>query len=160
MTAIILTVELGSSVYSKETSAKEFFDLYERFRNTVLGTANQSLLPFRDGQFPKIRVCVIDTGIDMSHTAIFVGLKTGAIKEYRSWIGDPTDIDDNYGHGTHMVELILKASENVHIYVAKIADEAKVPEKNIELIAHVSSCNPLYWLSRRIDNVQGDQPRH
>lgn len=155
----ILTVGLCLSINSKDKSAAEFFNLYERFQGTVFGKANQSLMPFLGGQFPKIRVCVIDTGIDMSHTAIVIGIKTGAIKEYRSWIGDPTDIHDSHGHGTHMVELILKSSENVDIFVAKIANNANVPEKDIELIADVSICVPLYWPSRRIDIMQGHQPR-
>ncbi|KAI0168133.1 peptidase S8/S53 domain-containing protein [Pestalotiopsis sp. NC0098] len=81
----------------------------------------------------------------MSHTAIVIGIKTGAIKEYRSWIGDPTDIHDSHGHGTHMVELILKSSENVDIFVAKIANNANVPEKDIELIADAINHANRVW---------------
>jgi subtilisin family serine protease len=91
----------------------------------------------------RIKVCVIDTGLDERHPAIQAAKTFKAIKERRSFMVQSNGTEDFSGHGTHMVELILKSSANVEIYIAKIADDATVPQDEIEIIADVSLRNPL-----------------
>lgn len=85
----------------------------------------------------NISVCVIDTGIDKSHPAIKGGRRRNAIRECRSWIGDPGDIQDECGHGTHVTQLILEASDNVDIYVAKISNFLSIDRQDIGRISEV-----------------------
>ncbi|KAF3021556.1 hypothetical protein E8E14_013091 [Neopestalotiopsis sp. 37M] len=109
-----------------KASAEEFVELYAQFRKAVTNNIELS---------QRIKVCVIDTGLDERHPAIQAAKTFKAIKERRSFMGQPNDTKDYSGHGTHMVELILKSSANVEIYVAKIADDASVPQDEMGIIA-------------------------
>ncbi|KAI0898299.1 hypothetical protein F4806DRAFT_457861 [Annulohypoxylon nitens] len=119
---------------SQMKSSEDFIAMYENFENSIIK-------PHVPPMKAKISVCVIDTGIDRNHPAIKGGFRSGSIQDCqcRSWIDDnpdsQKDVHDKCGHGTHVVQLILNASENVTIYVAKVSDTLKIESRNIERIA-------------------------
>ena len=66
----------------------------------------------------KVKVAVINTGIDMSH---FVPKEAcGRVKQVKSWV-KAEDAGDSHGAGTHAAALILKVAPAAEIYVARIA---------------------------------------
>lgn len=66
----------------------------------------------------RLRVAILDTGIDMSHHETFGDER---IKELKSWTGTSAD-EDTSGHGTHIASTILSLTSNVDVFIAKITD--------------------------------------
>jgi hypothetical protein len=85
--------------------------------------------------FPKIRIAVLDTGVDPTDAMIRGAMSTARIMSQRSWAEYLNDID---GHGTHVTQILLKTAPAAEIYVAKISDEKSVERKDISRIAQVS----------------------
>lgn len=129
---------------SQRKNSEEFFDLYNAFKRSFL---QGHMFPSNDSsqREANISVCVIDTGIDKSHPAIKGGRRRNAIRECRSWIGDPGDIQDECGHGTHVTQLILEASDNVDIYVAKISNFLSIDRQDIGRIAEAITYANIEW---------------
>lgn len=90
---------------------------------------------YKIGRTPRrLKVAILDSGIDLSHPD-FNSSDKERIKETLSFIGgDPNT--DQVGHGTHVAAIILRLTENVDLYIAKITDSKYVEER--EEIAAVS----------------------
>ncbi|KAI1459017.1 hypothetical protein F4805DRAFT_422342 [Annulohypoxylon moriforme] len=129
---------------SQRKSSDEFFASYKAFKMSILQQhiSSGDTSPQEEA---RISVCVIDTGIDKSHPGIKGGIRRGSIQECRSWIGAPGDVHDEYGHGTHIVQLILDASDNVDIYVAKITDSMDIDRSDIGRIAAAINHATMVW---------------
>jgi len=82
----------------------------------------------------RVRVCVIDTGLDMAHPAVQAAKLEGRLKSVQSWKGSTMD---EYGHGTHAAELILRVAPQADLYVAKVANAKSMPSEDTELIIKV-----------------------
>lgn len=85
----------------------------------------------------KIRVAVLDTGIDPTDAMIQEGMSTLRIADKRSWVGSPENYVDTDGHGTHATRLLLSLAPAAEIYIAKIADDKSIDSKDVYLIAKV-----------------------
>ncbi|KAK4040989.1 hypothetical protein C8A01DRAFT_35046 [Parachaetomium inaequale] len=70
----------------------------------------------------RLKVAVLDTGIDANHPD-FAG--DGRLRDSRSWVNSAAHVDRN-GHGTHVVSTLLWLTQNVDVYVAKIAEESTI----------------------------------
>ncbi|KAI1806632.1 hypothetical protein F4811DRAFT_509771 [Daldinia bambusicola] len=132
----------------KQESAKEFLAFYDDFKSKH----GQSLAsPYKNNartdKLPEFRisVCIIDTGIDKSHPAIRGALRSDRIQGCRSWVGNEDDVHDNYGHGTHVADMILNASENVDLYIAKVADGPDIEPHGVNKIAEAISYATTVW---------------
>lgn len=66
----------------------------------------------------RIRVAILDTGIDMDHPEIYDDER---IVGHKSWTGTSAEQDAS-GHGTHIASTILKLTSNVDLFIAKITD--------------------------------------
>ncbi|KAI1657905.1 hypothetical protein F4813DRAFT_358361 [Daldinia decipiens] len=127
---------------SKRESAAEFIHFYDNFKRQygyILNACTSELPEYR------ISVCIIDTGIDKTHPAIKGAFRRGCIKDCRSWVGNEDDVHDNYGHGTHAAHLILNASENINLYIAKVADGLDIEPHNINKIAEAILYAVTVW---------------
>ncbi|KAM7185093.1 hypothetical protein V8F33_012602 [Rhypophila sp. PSN 637] len=100
------------------TRLETFHKSYSRFvahRRTVSG-----------GNSPRrIRIAVIDTGIDFTHAGIRKAKDQGRIKEEwcQSWVGADAKDEDNELHGTNCAYLLHKAAPEADIYVAKVFNQ-------------------------------------
>lgn len=88
----------------------------------------------------KIRIAVLDTGIDPSDRMIKSAISR--IIEKRSWVGPPGNYIDRYGHGTHVTRLLLQMAPAAEIYVAKITENKNVDPEDMSRIADVSIPRP------------------
>ena len=84
----------------------------------------------------KIKIAILDTGVDHKHSYI-AGAKHGEVlKECCSFVGpsegatDDTRTQDSEGHGTFIVGLITQLAPCAEIYVAKISETRDVPVRS------------------------------
>ncbi|KAH7218858.1 hypothetical protein DER44DRAFT_846806 [Fusarium oxysporum] len=91
----------------------------------------------------KIRVAVLDTGID--ETDMMITAAKSRIKEKRSWVGSPGSYTDTYGHGTHVTRLLLQMAPAADIYIAKITDHKNVNAEDMSRIAEAIDWAVKEW---------------
>ena len=98
-----------------------------------------------DGEYKKVKIAVIDTGIDPKH-------RQAAKVKYKDFLNEkPEDKRDNTGHGTISVDLILRMYEEAELYVARVFEESRAGEqKEASLMAKVRSLSigflsPFYY---------------
>ncbi|UKZ82569.1 hypothetical protein TrVFT333_010361 [Trichoderma virens FT-333] len=109
------------------SSSDDFFDFMDDFI--------ESYLPddFTE-QSQRVKVCIIDSGIDKEHRIIKQAIEKGKIKKTKSFKGDRNDIDDKTGHGTHIAELLTTLAPEAAVYVAKVAVSGTMPPEDTKLI--------------------------
>ncbi|KAI1111129.1 hypothetical protein F5Y14DRAFT_328140 [Nemania sp. NC0429] len=79
----------------------------------------QTLLEARRRQGdPRVRIAVLDTGIDLEHPKL--SRSKARIMDCRSWVADDPSIGDVCGHGTHIASVLLKMAPWAHLYVARV----------------------------------------
>jgi len=87
----------------------------------------------------RIRIAVLDTGIDLEHPGIAVS--KAEIMSCCSWVAGDPSTGDICGHGTHIASVILRMAPWAHLYVARVfrngdgVDEAGV-EAVVKAINH------------------------
>jgi hypothetical protein len=89
----------------------------------------------------RTRIAVLDTGINKAHGGIAAALSMSRIRDEwcHSWVGDPKDVHDEDGHGTHCAHLVHKVAPEADIYVAKVFSYNQVKLYQAENIAKVRS---------------------
>jgi hypothetical protein len=94
----------------------------------------------------RIRIAVLDTGI--LGDDILIRVAKDRIRGY--WnpehLGQAraTDCKDSYGHGTHVVRILLKIAPFADVFIAKISENKTLEESKVHLIADVryhSACD-------------------
>ena len=113
----------------------EFNDSYSRFvddRVEVLGKESPR----------RIRIAVIDTGIDFRHPGIMIAKDKGRLrKEWcHSWVGAETDVqdEDDEIHGTNCAYILHKAAPEANIYIEKVFQRNNLKTYQAKNIAMVS----------------------
>ncbi|KAH7303436.1 peptidase S8/S53 domain-containing protein [Rhexocercosporidium sp. MPI-PUGE-AT-0058] len=97
------------------TAARAWISTYLKRTQTVLKAR-------RSKDDKRVRIAVLDTGIDLNHPAI-TKCRT-SIVEYHSWVVDDTSISDVCGHGTHIASVLLKLAPWADLYIAKVFKDA------------------------------------
>ncbi|MCJ1349077.1 hypothetical protein MMC31_007313, partial [Peltigera leucophlebia] len=88
------------------------------------------LLPQKRKPGDRVKIAILDTGIDMSEP--FISTNRTRITP-QSFLSDETSIEDVHGHGTHATALLLRVAEHADLYVARIAKtENSLDPKSIE----------------------------
>jgi subtilisin family serine protease len=90
--------------------------------------------------YRKIRICVLDSGVDDADSAINRAIRYERINVARSkTFVSPTDDwqKDTHGHGTHVTSLLLKAAPAAEIYVGKICTSKIINDEFMPGIAKV-----------------------
>lgn len=71
------------------------------------------------GRVERIRVAILDTGIDMNHPDVKSQRKR--VIEHESFVGGDATVDTS-GHGTHIAGILLDLTNNVDLYIGKFTE--------------------------------------
>ncbi|SPN98624.1 uncharacterized protein DNG_01669 [Cephalotrichum gorgonifer] len=117
----------------EQASAQKFLNNLEPFFREIMCLRNpqDSLANLSDHE--RIRIAVLDSGVDHEDPMIRVAAQTKRIKVRKSFISQ--DWQDYYGHGTHVTRLLLKTAPSAEIYVGKICDNKVMNEESMSGIA-------------------------
>lgn len=91
----------------------------------------------------RVKVALLDTGIDLKHADFSYEYPSGRIKSVRSWVdgnegSENQDGGDESGHGTFIASLLLSLVPNIDLYVARIS-KSRIFQKGTTInIANVS----------------------
>lgn len=101
----------------------------------------------------KIRIAVIDSGVEKDDPVIKPDLRDGQIQECRNFSSqDPNQWDDKVGHGTMVTRLLMRVAPNAELYIAKVTSDTEygIPKNKLYCIAEVSKLGPkeliIYFL--------------
>jgi subtilisin family serine protease len=75
----------------------------------------------------RIRIAVLDTGVDSTHPFIKAAIKHNRIKRVESFVEGVKGTHDSHGHGTHIAALLLEIAPDSQLYIAKVAEGGKIP---------------------------------
>ncbi|OBT39280.1 hypothetical protein VE00_10597 [Pseudogymnoascus sp. WSF 3629] len=109
----------------------------------------------------KIRVAIIDTGIDDEDIIIDVATEDGRIKARRNFMNGTDDCKDYYGHGTHVARLLLTLAPQAELYIAKVSNGKSISPPDLYRIAEaiIWACNNkvhIISMSFGLDNRDTD----
>lgn len=120
----------------------DFFQQCETYKEHYESTHGRKLPE------PKIRVAVLDTGINREHANIRQGFQKGINRmspdRCYSWVGNPADIHDTSNHGTNVADVLRRIAPFAEVCVAKIfkddafdIEQARNIPKAIDHAVHV-----------------------
>lgn len=112
------------------------------FERSVLKSIHK--LPERAATAPRVRIALLDTGIDVSHPSIIGAMNCGRIYPQMESFVEDDSITDECGHGTHIAALLSKLAPHAEIYIAKVAKNYDIPPNHdITKVSAISSI-PLH----------------
>jgi len=79
-----------------------------------------------------VRIAILDTGIDLSHPRLKGRI---AKDDCRNFVGDPVEIRDEVGHGTHVASLLLKTATTARVFAARVFRTREADDNTCEGIA-------------------------
>ncbi|KAL7936385.1 hypothetical protein V8C35DRAFT_320762 [Trichoderma chlorosporum] len=102
------------------------------------------------GTFEPVRIAILDSGFDREHFSLVddKGQLHAQIKGMRNFVHPtttPDDVQDEVGHGTHGLGLLLKVATCAEIYVAKIANQETLDPSAYDGIAKAIDCAVSEW---------------
>ncbi|KAK6524505.1 hypothetical protein TWF281_011412 [Arthrobotrys megalospora] len=116
----------SSTENSKEAHrATNFFNIFDKFHESYGEFVTTRSRGLGGGESPqRIRIAVLDTGIDFRHPGIMGAKEKGRVKKEwcHSWVNEATNIEDEDDglHGTNCVYLLHKVAPEAEIYVGKV----------------------------------------
>lgn len=90
-----------------------------------------------------VRIAILDSGFDPSNPLLMIndgGQLDSRIKGVRNFVpgAGPLNIQDEIGHGTHALGLLLRFATCAEIYIAKIASQDTLSRESYDTIAEAS----------------------
>lgn len=92
---------------------------------------------------PRVKIAVLDTGLDLTHPDIAKQYDDGRIK-IRDFIEKEDTIKDLDGHGTHCTSLLLNNAPNAEIYAGRVFRKSRAEDSSAATLAEVSEQNWMY----------------
>jgi hypothetical protein len=93
---------------------------------------------------PRVKIALLDTGIETRHPFVKGATKAKRIKEIRNFVDGNNSVGDVYGRGTYSAALILQVAPEAHLYVARIAVSPEIPrDHRVADVRYIMLC--LYF---------------
>lgn len=87
-----------------------------------------------DESSPRVKIAILDTGVDISHPKILREYQNGRMK-YHNFLDESNEIEDLDGHGTHCASLVAKFAPNCEIYVGRVFRRSVAEEGSAKIVA-------------------------
>jgi hypothetical protein len=84
-----------------------------------------------------VKIAILDTGVDLRDPSIEEYMRQKRIVDHKGFAGDPKDVQDNNGHGTHVAKILIKNAPVADFYIAKVSNNTKVPATQLAQVAEV-----------------------
>lgn len=120
---------------SADSWFQQLTDFLERVMNPLLESHK-----YQSSSNKRTKIAVLDTGIDLRNG--YIKSQKDRIKEMRNWVPNAEesvvleDVNDVFGHGTHIAGLVLKVAPCADICVGRIAS-GKFLDKGETYVAEV-----------------------
>lgn len=90
----------------------------------------------------RVRVAIIDTGIDMGHVDMLAAISNKQIVKVCDWVDgqegrEDKNMRDSSGHGTHVASIILDMAPNVDLYIARVSKGHMISHNQADNVATV-----------------------
>ncbi|RSM13598.1 hypothetical protein CDV31_005768 [Fusarium ambrosium] len=153
------------------STAKEFWTRLETFHQSCARLVTDCSTESGDETPRRVRIAVLDTGVDFGHAGIADAKEEGRIREEwcHSWVGADAKDEDDELHGTNCAYLLHKSAPEADIYIAKVFNQNAVryyEAKNIaKAIEHavfkwdVDIISMSFGLSRPAARDDGDEAK-
>jgi subtilisin family serine protease len=90
-----------------------------------------------DESSPRVKIAILDTGLDLSHPDMLMEYKDGRIKCH-DFIDESTAIEDLDGHGTHCTSTLAKIAPNAEIYIGRVFRRCRAENSSLATVVKVS----------------------
>ncbi|KAL2883180.1 hypothetical protein SGCOL_001368 [Colletotrichum sp. CLE4] len=122
---------------TRPSTADDFWRLLDEFHSSYSNSVTSRIMNSEVESPRRIRIAVLDTGIDFAHPGIQEAMDKGRMKREwcHSWIGSETKDDDNELHGSSCAFLQHKAAPEADIYVEKVFQKNAVRDYEAKHIA-------------------------
>lgn len=116
---------MDSLTLPKTQRADAFWERLEKFHKSYSCFVADRITESGVESPRRIRIAVLDTGIDFRHPGIINAKEKGRIKEEwcHSWVGADAKNDDDGLHGTNCAYLVHEAAPEADIYVGKVFNQ-------------------------------------
>lgn len=115
---------------------------------------NENLDSERRYKFKRVKIAILDTGINMANSAFDTDEAKRRIVKQEDFLkdaGDPSRAEarDMCGHGTHCAGLLRKVAPAADIYVARVAEDFD-SDLDDRVVAEVRALQPHAAVSVRL----------
>lgn len=90
-----------------------------------------------DDYHPRVKIAILDTGLDLSHRDIIKAKDEGRLK-YWDFVDDTEAIKDDDGHGTHCTSIALQYAPNAEIFVGRVFRKRQADSGSCGILTMVS----------------------
>lgn len=106
--------------FDDETVSGRQPDEYKKWQGAYLAVYKKFITPQVGEKFQRVKIAVLDTGIDLTHPSILACNEN--IKGKYDFLADSSKgVGDSEGHGTFVTILLHQYAPDAHIYVGKVA---------------------------------------
>jgi subtilisin family serine protease len=95
-----------------------------------------------DAAHPRVKVAILDTGLDLSHRDIRKAQEQGRLK-FKDFVKKSDNIKDDDGHGTHCTSLVLKYAPNTEVFAARVFRKSQADGDSCRILTKVEPINCL-----------------
>lgn len=104
--------------------------------NSLIGsTLSKDILASVDvGNHPRVKVAVLDTGCDPDSTFFADRRRRNCVKKWRDFASGSIKLQDQDGHGTHVLSLAMRIAPAADLFVARVgvgAEGLPLESKNV-----------------------------
>ena len=99
-----------------------------------------------DEASPRVRIAILDTGLDLSHPYMTAIYDDGRL-QYYDFVDNSACIKDLDGHGTHCTSILAKLAPNAEIFVARVFRKSWADNSSVAIVTKVVQTSDYMELS-------------
>jgi hypothetical protein len=123
--------------------------LSERWMDSLLSSIDHHVDSFNTETFKPVRIAILDSGFDPTNSLLINDDQRldPRIKGAQNFVHgtESWDIQDEIGHGTHALGLLLKVATCAEIYIARVANQETLGRDSYDVIAKAINHAVTKW---------------